>query len=162
MRLNLDPLNQHSDQEIWHSLQSAHLSSYVSSLPGGLQYNVSEGGSNLSLGQRQLVCLARALLRKTQVLVLDEATAAVDLETDAVVQTTIRKEFGECTVLTIAHRINTIMDSNRVMVLDQGKICEFSSPDVLLSDSNSVFYGLAQEAGLISLDEEIKSSGNSF
>ncbi len=110
---------------------------------------MAEGGENLSVGQRQLICLARALLRKTKILVLDEATAAVDLETDSLIQTTIRKEFKECTILTIAHRLNTIMDSNRVLVLDKGTIGEFDSPSNLLSNNNSMFYSLAKDARLV-------------
>ena len=148
MRMNLDPLEDYSDSAIWGALEHAHLQSTVAALPGGLQYEVAEGGSNLSVGQRQLVCLARALLRKTKVLVLDEATAAVDLETDDLVQATIRREFDDCTVLTIAHRLNTIMDSHRVMVLDAGRVTEFASPSELLADKNSVFHGMARNAGL--------------
>eukprot|EP00095_Tigriopus_kingsejongensis_P010546 maker-scaffold349_size200065-snap-gene-1.33 protein:Tk10546 transcript:maker-scaffold349_size200065-snap-gene-1.33-mRNA-1 annotation:"multidrug resistance-associated protein 1 isoform x1" len=148
MRMNLDPFGQYSDRDIWRVLSHAHLKSYVSNLPGGLQFEVNEGGENLSVGQRQLVCLARALLRKTKVLVLDEATAAVDLETDELIQATIRVEFSDCTVLTIAHRLNTIMDSSRVMVLDAGQIREFSTPQSLLRDKSSIFYGMAKDAGL--------------
>ena len=120
----------------------------VSNLPNGLQHQITEGGSNLSVGQRQLMCLARALLRKTKVLILDEATAAVDLETDDLVQATIRQEFSECTVITIAHRLNTIMDSNRVMVLDQGKIAEFDTPDNLLANKETIFHSMAKNAGI--------------
>lgn len=108
-----------------------------------------------SVGQRQLCCLARALLRKTKILILDEATAAVDLETDDLIQATIRKEFGDCTVLTIAHRLNTILDSSRVIVLDAGKIVEFDTPENLLKLTDSVFRGMVREAGLV----EVPSKG---
>ncbi|KAG8328040.1 Canalicular multispecific organic anion transporter 1 [Homalodisca vitripennis] len=97
----------------------------------------------------KLVCLARALLRKTQVLILDEATAAIDLETDDLIQQTIRKEFQNCTVLTIAHRLNTILDSDRVVVLDKGMIKEFDSPAKLLKSDSSTFYSMAKDAGLV-------------
>lgn len=109
---------------------------------------VSEGGDNFSAGQRQLICLARALLRHTKILLLDEATASVDLSTDNLIQQTIRKEFADCTILTIAHRINTIMDSDRVMVLDKGRIVEFASPQELLENRKSVFFGMAKAAGI--------------
>ena len=121
----------------------------MTNLGQGLQHQITEGGSNLSVGQRQLMCLARALLRKTKVLILDEATAAVDLETDDLVQATIRQEFSECTVITIAHRLNTIMDTNRVMVLDQGNIAEFDSPDNLLANKETIFYSMARNAGIV-------------
>lgn len=114
-----------------------------------MNHEVTEGGENLSVGQRQLICLGRALLRKTKVLILDEATAAVDLETDDLIQRTIRTEFTDCTVLTIAHRLNTILDSDRVIVLDKGNIVEFDSPNNLLQDKNSIFYGMAKDAGLV-------------
>uniref|UniRef100_A0A1X7VVN1 ABC-type glutathione-S-conjugate transporter n=1 Tax=Amphimedon queenslandica TaxID=400682 RepID=A0A1X7VVN1_AMPQE len=137
----------HTDDDVWRALETAHLSEFVGGLAEGLEYPVAEGGENLSVGQRQLVCLARALLRKTKILVLDEATAAVDLETDDLIQKTIRKEFAGCTVLTIAHRLNTIMDYDKIMVLDAGCISEFDSPNVLL-ERRGLFYGMAKDAGL--------------
>ncbi|CAK1540433.1 unnamed protein product [Leptosia nina] len=149
LRMNLDPFESFTDDQIWRSLEHAHLKTFVQGLASGLLHEVSEGGGNLSVGQRQLVCLARALLRKTPLLVLDEATAAVDLETDDLIQKTIRTEFASCTVLTIAHRLNTIMDSTRVMVLDKGQLVEYAPPDQLLQDKNSIFYSMAKDAGLV-------------
>ncbi|XP_017881737.1 multidrug resistance-associated protein 1 isoform X2 [Ceratina calcarata] len=148
LRMNLDPFQNHTDDEIWRALEHAHLKTFVKGLPAALLHEVSEGGENLSIGQRQLICLARALLRKTKVLILDEATASVDLETDDLIQTTIRQEFGDCTVLTIAHRLNTILDSDRVIVLDNGRIMEYDSPDKLLRDTSSLFNSIAKDAGL--------------
>uniref|UniRef100_A0A8U7N1E2 ATP binding cassette subfamily C member 2 n=1 Tax=Corvus moneduloides TaxID=1196302 RepID=A0A8U7N1E2_CORMO len=147
LRMNLDPFDQYSDEEVWKALELAHLKTYVQGLPEGLLHLVSEGGENLSVGQRQLVCLARALLRKAKILILDEATAAVDLETDHLIQTTIRREFADCTVLTIAHRLHTIMDSNRVMVLQAGQIVEFDSPEALLM-KQGIFSAMAKDAGI--------------
>ncbi|XP_055859162.1 ATP-binding cassette sub-family C member 3-like [Episyrphus balteatus] len=149
LRMNLDPYNRNSDAEIWSALELSHLKEFVKSQPAGLLHEINEGGENLSVGQRQLVCLARALLRKTKVLVLDEATAAVDLETDDLIQKTIRTEFKDCTVLTIAHRLNTILDSDKVIVLDKGEIIEFASPTSLLQDKNSSFYSMAKDANLV-------------
>uniref|UniRef100_A0A8C9ET34 Multidrug resistance-associated protein 1 n=1 Tax=Pavo cristatus TaxID=9049 RepID=A0A8C9ET34_PAVCR len=147
LRMNLDPFDQHSDEDIWRSLELAHLKNFVSSLPDKLNHECSEGGENLSVGQRQLVCLARALLRKSKILVLDEATAAVDLETDNLIQSTIKSQFEECTVLTIAHRLNTIMDYTRVLVLDRGEVVECDSPDNLLQ-AKGLFYSMAKDSGL--------------
>ncbi|XP_013404197.1 multidrug resistance-associated protein 1 [Lingula anatina] len=149
LRSNLDPFGLYSDQDVWNALEHAHLKGFVATLPARLQHEISEAGENLSVGQRQLVCLARALLRKTKILVLDEATAAVDMETDDLIQSTIRSEFKECTVVTIAHRLNTIMDYDRVLVLDKGTIKEFQPPSVLLQDKRSTFYGMAKDAGLV-------------
>uniref|UniRef100_A0AAQ5ZCK6 ABC-type glutathione-S-conjugate transporter n=1 Tax=Amphiprion ocellaris TaxID=80972 RepID=A0AAQ5ZCK6_AMPOC len=148
LRMNLDPFDTYTDEEVWSSLELAHLKNFVSNLPDKLNYECSEGGENLSLGQRQLVCLARALLRKTKILVLDEATAAVDLETDTLIQSTIRTQFEDCTVLTIAHRLNTIMDYTRVIVMDRGHISEMDSPANLISQRGQ-FYRMCREAGLV-------------
>lgn len=101
------------------------------------------------MGQRQLICLTRALLRKSKILILDEATASIDPNTDDLIQSTIRSQFKDCTILTIAHRLNTIIDNDRIMVLDSGKLVEFDSPNNLLSNSSSLFYSMAKEAGLV-------------
>lgn len=151
LRMNIDPFNTYTDDEIWIALEQSHLKSFVKGLSEGLAYTIAESGENLSVGQRQLVCLARALLRKTKVLILDEATAAIDIETDELIQKTIRSQFSDCTILTIAHRLNTIMDSDRVIVLDRGEIAEYDTPKALLSDKNSIFYGMAKESGITSV-----------
>ncbi|XP_075949230.1 ATP-binding cassette sub-family C member 3 isoform X1 [Anarhichas minor] len=147
LKMNLDPFEKYSDEDMWRALKQSHLHKFVSNQPAKLDLECSEGGENLSVGQRQLVCLARALLRKTRILILDEATAAVDLETDDLIQSTIRTQFEDCTVFTIAHRLNTIMDYTRVLVLDKGQIAEFDTPANLLSQ-RGVFYGMAKDAGL--------------
>ncbi|XP_050979759.1 ATP-binding cassette sub-family C member 3 isoform X2 [Labeo rohita] len=147
LRMNLDPFEKYSDEEVWKALELSHLKKFVSNQAAKLELECSEGGENLSVGQRQLVCLARALLRKTRILVLDEATAAVDLETDDLIQSTIRTQFEDCTVFTIAHRLNTIMDYTRVLVLDKGQIAEFDTPTNLISQKG-IFYGMAKDAGL--------------
>uniref|UniRef100_A0A914EEQ2 Multidrug resistance-associated protein 1 n=1 Tax=Acrobeloides nanus TaxID=290746 RepID=A0A914EEQ2_9BILA len=146
LRFNLDPFNRYSDNELWSALEYANLKEFAYSHPGKLEHEITEGGANISVGQRQLVCLARALLRKSKVLVLDEATAAVDMNTDALIQKTIREQFKDSTVLTIAHRLNTIMDYDRIIVLDSGRVKEFDSPANLMSDKKSIFYSMVKSA----------------
>ncbi|KAI1286881.1 ATP-binding cassette sub-family C member 3 [Halotydeus destructor] len=149
VRFNLDPFGDHADSELWTALELAHLQQFVDSLSSGLDFMITEGGENLSVGQRQLVCLARALLRKSKILILDEATAAVDLETDDLIQKTIRDQFAECTILTIAHRLNTILDYDRVLVMDKGTISEYDKPKALLDNTASIFHSMARDAGLV-------------
>ncbi|XP_070453690.1 multidrug resistance-associated protein 1-like isoform X1 [Equus przewalskii] len=147
LQMNLDPLDKYSDSELWEVLELCHLKEFVQSLPRKLLHEISEGGENLSVGQRQLICLARALLRKTKILVLDEATASIDFETDNLVQTTIRKEFSDCTILTIAHRLHSVIDSDRVLVLDSGRIIEFETPRNLICQKG-LFFAMLTEAGI--------------
>ena len=149
IRFNLDPFNRYTDEEVWKSLESAHLKDFVNSLEEGLGYEIAESGTNLSIGQRQLICLARALLKKSKILVLDEATASVDYSTDVLIQETIRREFADCTTITIAHRINTILDSTKILVLDRGERMEYDAPQQLLADPSSMFYSLARSANEI-------------
>lgn len=147
MRKNLDPFNQHTDEDLWKALEEVQLKSVVEELPGKLETVLAESGSNFSVGQRQLVCLARAILRKNRILVIDEATANVDPRTDELIQKTIREKFSECTVLTIAHRLNTIIDSDRILVLDAGKIDAYAEPYTLLQDPGGIFYKMVQQTG---------------
>lgn len=157
VRTNLDPTSAHEDEYLWKVLKLAHLKDHIlkmndeSPVPqqSALDIILSEGGSNLSAGQRQLMCLARALLVESTILVLDEATAAVDVETDQILQETIRVEFQDRTTLTIAHRLNTILNSDRIIVLDKGKVAEFDTPQNLLNNPNSLFYSLCEEGGFV-------------
>ncbi|RIB11911.1 ATP-binding cassette transporter 1 [Gigaspora rosea] len=157
---NLDPFKTHNDVEIWQALQSAHLKDYIAQLDDKLHAKVLEGGDNFSQGQRQLICLARALLRRSPIIVLDEATAAVDVETDAKIQKTIRTEFNWATLLCIAHRLRTIIDYDRVLVLDRGKVAEFDTPYNLLQDKNSVFRHLCEESNEFDYLMDIASKQN--
>ncbi|KAF2023302.1 vacuolar metal resistance ABC transporter-like protein [Setomelanomma holmii] len=146
VRDNIDPDHTHDDTELWSVLEQACLKDYISSMPGGLDAQLHEGGSNLSIGQRQLISLARALLASSKILILDEATAAVDVETDAMLQTTLRgSTFRNKTIITIAHRINTIIDSDRIIVLSQGGIAEFDTPTQLMRQKG-LFYELVRES----------------
>ncbi|XP_019850009.1 PREDICTED: multidrug resistance-associated protein 4-like isoform X2 [Amphimedon queenslandica] len=147
VRYNLDPFQQYDDDRIWRTLEQVQLKSAVEELEGGLESLVSEGGGNLSVGQRQLFCLARALLQSNTILILDEATANVDMETDAIIQQVIREQFSNCTVLTIAHRLDTVMDSDRIMILRSGELVEFDVPHILLSQSSSYLSKLVEQTG---------------
>ncbi|XP_069389413.1 ATP-binding cassette sub-family C member 4 isoform X1 [Paralichthys olivaceus] len=147
MRKNLDPFRQHTDEDLWNALQEVQMKAVVEELPNKLETLLTESGSNFSVGQRQLVCLARAILRKNRILIIDEATANVDPRTDSLIQQTIRDKFQECTVLTIAHRLNTIIDCDRILVLDAGRIREYDEPYVLLQNQDGLFYQMVQQTG---------------
>ncbi|CAH0722626.1 unnamed protein product, partial [Brenthis ino] len=152
MRHNLDPFDEYPDQVLWRALEEVELKEAVMELPAGLSSRMSEGGSNFSVGQRQLVCLARAIVRRNRLLVLDEATANVDPQTDALIQATIRNKFADCTVLTIAHRLHTVMDSDKVLVMDAGQMVEYDHPHVLLQKENGVLRGMLEQTGRATAD----------
>nr|XP_045001464.1 ATP-binding cassette sub-family C member 4 [Jaculus jaculus] len=147
MRKNLDPFNEHTDEELWNALKEVQLKEAIEDLPGKMDTELAESGSNFSVGQRQLVCLARAILKKNRILIIDEATANVDPRTDELIQKKIREKFAQCTVLTIAHRLNTIIDSDKIMVLDSGRLKEYDEPYVLLQNTESLFYKMVQQLG---------------
>ncbi|XP_031385823.1 ABC transporter C family member 8 [Punica granatum] len=144
VRTNMDPLGLSSDHEIWEALEKCQLKATISTLPNQLDASVSDEGENWSVGQRQLFCLGRVLLRKNRILVLDEATASIDSATDAVLQRVIRQDFLECTVITVAHRVPTVIDSDMVMVLSFGRMVEYDEPWKLM-ESNSYFSKLVEE-----------------
>ncbi|XP_076921706.1 putative ABC transporter C family member 15 [Bidens hawaiensis] len=145
VRGNLDPLNQYPDAEIWEALDKCQLGDVVREKDEKLEYLVVEGGENWSVGQRQLFCLGRALLKKSSILVLDEATASIDSATDGILQKIIAQEFSERSIVTIAHRIHTVIDSDLVLVLSDGKIAEYDTPGRLLESENSFFSRLIKE-----------------
>ena len=167
IRYNLDPLNQHTDEQIWDALDMSRLKEHVLSMAADqkltenpLGCSIAESGSNLSVGQRQLICLARVLLKTqeskyssqghdSKVLILDEATSSIDTETDNIIQQTIRDKCDHLTILTIAHRLNTIMDSDRILLLERGEIAEFDTPSNLLSNPESLFYKMCVDGGYI-------------
>jgi ATP-binding cassette, subfamily C (CFTR/MRP), member 1 len=145
LRSNLDPLGHHSDAALWEALGRANIKAYFSETGKGLDSELTSAGSNLSAGQRQLVCLARAMLTGAKVVLVDEATASVDMKNDRQLQEAIRSGFKECTVLTIAHRLHTVMDSDRILVVENGRVCEFDSPRVLLARPAGVLRSMWRE-----------------
>ena len=142
IRMNLDPNNEYTDAEIWKALKSSHLEAFVKSLDYGIRHMIFQGGDNFSVGQRQLLCLTRAILQKNKILILDEATASVDIETDRLIQKTVKEEFRNNTVINITHKIDTILDCDRVMVLDRGKIAELGAIYDLMKDENSILHSI--------------------
>ncbi|XP_058797685.1 probable multidrug resistance-associated protein lethal(2)03659 isoform X2 [Phymastichus coffea] len=156
LRKNLDPFDTHEDSVLWQALEEVELKEM------GLQAHINEGGSNLSVGQRQLVCLARAIVKNNPILVLDEATANVDPKTDELIQKTIRTKFENCTVLTIAHRLNTVMDSDRIIVMDAGTCVEFDHPFVLLQKESGYLKSMVNETGPIMSEALMSVAENAF
>ncbi|GAB9475752.1 Atp-binding protein [Globisporangium polare] len=145
IRFNLDPTGLASDETLWNAIRKAHLHKFISGLPGQLEALVLEGGDNFSVGERQLICLARAIIRNSKILCLDEATASMDHTTDALIQASIRDEFAAATVLTIAHRVETILDYDKILVLKAGRVSEFGSPSELRSRKNGEFASMLKK-----------------
>lgn len=146
IRSNIDIFQQYTDGQIWNALEKCGLKLAVEEMPGDLLAAVSEGGENLSAGMRQMLVLGRALLRQCRVLLLDEATSNVDFETDQSIQKTLREAFPGVTVITIAHRVNTILDSDKILVMKDGLVDEFGPPKDLLADPNSTFSDIVRHA----------------
>eukprot|EP00455_Lapot_gusevi_P050042 TRINITY_DN7200_c0_g1_i7.p1 TRINITY_DN7200_c0_g1~~TRINITY_DN7200_c0_g1_i7.p1 ORF type:complete len:222 (-),score=49.63 TRINITY_DN7200_c0_g1_i7:91-756(-) len=147
VRYNLDPFDQFTDETIWQVLAQVNIKAKISGLPNQLLFPITEDGENLSVGERQLLCVARALLRKTNILILDEATASVDMESDRLINEVVREQFRDCTVLAIAHRLSTIIDYDRILVLDSGNVEEFEEPHLLLQNPNSYFRKMVDATG---------------
>lgn len=146
LRSNLDPFEEYDDQEIWAALEKAHIKSLLENTPDKLHSHVTERGSNFSVGERQLLCLARAMLQKKKVIVFDEATANVDYDTERLLHDTIKDQLKDCTVLTIAHRMTNVMHYDKVLVLDNGRLIEFDKPEILVKQKDSIFAELVSSA----------------
>ncbi|KAI9098315.1 P-loop containing nucleoside triphosphate hydrolase protein [Phlyctochytrium arcticum] len=147
LRQNLDPFETCDDAQLWAVLDKIELKQHVKKMNGALDAIVTEKGDNFSVGQQQLLCLARALLRNSKIVILDEATASIDNHTDNLIQELMRKEFSKCTVLTIAHRVNTVLQHDKILVMDAGRAVEFGTPQSLLANPSSHFFKLVNAHG---------------
>ncbi|XP_072383363.1 ATP-binding cassette sub-family C member 4-like isoform X2 [Diabrotica undecimpunctata] len=161
LRYNLDPFDEYSDEMLYRALNEVELKD-PNNIINRLENRVMDRGSNYSVGQRQLICLARAIIRNNKILVLDEATANVDPQTDALIQRTIREKFADCTVLTVAHRLNTIIDNDRILVLEAGEVVEFDHPYLLLQNKFGVFRKMVEETGIAMLRQFLETSSQNY
>ncbi|XP_036139278.1 probable multidrug resistance-associated protein lethal(2)03659 isoform X2 [Monomorium pharaonis] len=161
LRQNLDPFDQYTDTVLWQALEDVELKETISEMASGLNTKVSDEGSNFSVGQKQLLCLARAIVKNNRIMVLDEATANIDPYTDSLIQKTVRTKFINCTVFTIAHRLNTIMDSDRIFVMDAGHLVEFNHPHILLQQKGH-FYNMIQQTGTAMAENLIDVATKNF
>lgn len=145
LKFNLDPEGNATDDEISQLLLKAQLGSLLDNDPAGIEQKVDENGSNLSSGERQLICICRAILRKSKLVILDEATANIDIVTEQSIQRLISEEFRDATMLTIAHRLNTIMASDKILLMENGSLKEYDTPSNLRDDPTSEFSKLLNE-----------------
>ncbi|KAG1695193.1 hypothetical protein DVH05_020834 [Phytophthora capsici] len=156
LRGYMDPFDEFSDAEIWSALEKVDMKTQVSALEGQLTYELSENGENFSVGERQMLCMGRALLTRSRIVVMDEATASIDHATEKKLQRMINEDFQDATVLTIAHRLGTVLDSDRIMVLSDGRVVEFDNPQELVKNRNGVLHKLASEGGCLSYYSDVK------
>lgn len=147
IRENIDPTRKFTDDKIWEAIETANLKKLVPSL----DFEIIEGGSNFSIGQKQLICLARAVIQRNKIIVMDEATANMDPENDVLCCKAMAESFKECTVFTVAHKLQTILNNDKVMVIDKGEIVEFDKPINLLINKEGIFYKMVAKAGLLPL-----------
>jgi ABC-type multidrug transport system fused ATPase/permease subunit len=149
LRAYMDPFDEYTDGEIWSAFEKVEMKEQIGALEHQLSYELSENGENFSVGERQMLCMARALLTQTRIVVMDEATASIDHATERKLQKMITRDFQDATVLTIAHRLATVLDSDRIMVLSDGEVVEFDTPKNLVANPRGVFYELAKEGGYL-------------
>ncbi|GAB9466096.1 Abc transporter c family member 5 [Globisporangium polare] len=149
LRAYMDPFDEYSDAQIWSAFEKVEMKEQITALEGQLAHELTENGDNFSVGERQMFCMARALLTQARIVVMDEATASIDHATEKKLQEMITRDFADATVLTIAHRLATVLDSDRIMVLSDGRVVEFDTPKNLVRNPDGVFYQLAKEGGYL-------------